>query len=125
MFERKENKFILNRAFFGKVNCLKVLMNSNKEVYFHLGIKEKETWNWKKVKMSDIELGEIINVLNKDNAKCSFFHSFKDVKTQIWCNKSETSLNIKINTISKNLNRGEFEILRIILEECIRKINFN
>ena len=126
MTPKQENKFILNRAFFGKINCLKVLMNSNREVYLHIGLLEDKTnkWNWKKVKMSDVELGEIINVLKKKESKCSFFHSYNDTKTQIWCNKSELSFNIKIDSISKNLNRGEFETLRLILEECVRTMNF-
>lgn len=126
MLGKKETKFILNKAFFGKINCLKVLMNTANEVYFHLGIvnEDKKTWEWKKVKMSDAELGEIVNVLKKTTGACSFFHSFKETKTQIWCNKSETSLNIKIGTVSKNLSKGEFEVLRIILETCISKMNF-
>ncbi len=125
MLGKKETKFILNKAFFGKINCLKVLMNTEGEVYFHLGLKDsKEVWNWKKVKMSDTELGDIVNVLNKEESKCSFFHSFKDVKTQIWCNKSEKSFNIKIGDASKNLTIGEFEVLRILIEKCIVRMNF-
>jgi len=115
------NNFILNRAFFGKINCLKVLMNSQKEVYFHLGLLDNnDMWQWKKVKMSDNELGEIINVLNRTDGSCSFYHSYNDKKAQIWCKKSEKSFNIKINAVSKNLAIGEFEVLRICLEQCIR-----
>lgn len=126
MVFKKEIKFILNKAFFGKINCLKILMNTQNETYFHLGIvnEDKKNWDWKKVKMSDSELGEIVNLLKKTTGTCSFFHSFKDQKTQIWCNKSETSFNIKIADVSKNLSKGEYETLRIILEECIRKMNF-
>ncbi|MCA9495878.1 MAG: ribonuclease HI family protein [Nanoarchaeota archaeon] len=117
----------LDKVFFGKINCLKIQMNSQNEIYFHMGIlKEKnKEWVWEKVKMSDVELGEIINLLRKENGKCSFFHSFADKKTQIWCNKSETSFSIKISAVSKNLSIGEFETLRIILENCINIKNFN
>jgi hypothetical protein len=125
MLGKKETKFILNKAFFGKINCLKILMNTEGEVYFHLGLKDsKDVWNWKKVKMSDSELGDIVNVLNQKESKCSFYHSFKDVKTQIWCNKSENSFNIKIGDASKNLTIGEFEVLRILIEKCVIKMNF-
>jgi hypothetical protein len=122
--EKVVNTFILNRAFFGKINCLKILMNSEKEVYFHLGLKKMGNWDWKKVKMSDNELGEIINVLSCKDGACSFFHSYNEKKAQIWIKKSEKSCNVKINEVSKNLTVGEFEVLRILLEQCVRMMNF-
>lgn len=120
------NVYILNKAFFGKINCLKILMNSDREVYFHLGLKDKnDMWVWKKVKMSDVELGSIIDVLNKSgDASCSFYHAYEGKKAQIWCKKSDKSMNIKINDLSKNLTPGEFTVLRVILEQCVRLINF-
>lgn len=116
----------LDRAFFGQINCLKVQMNNNMEVYFHIGLLDKKSniWNWIKVKMSDSELAEIVNLLKKENGKCSFFHSFNDSKTQIWCNKTSNSFSIKIKSISKNLGIAELEVLRIILENSIVKMNF-
>jgi len=117
----------VDKAFFGKINCLKIQMNSENEIYFHIGLLNPKTqgWSWNKVKMSDSELGEIISVLRKDEAKCSFFHSFSEKKTQIWCNKTKESFSIKIGEVSKNLTAGEFEVLRIILEKCIKSRNFN
>ena len=122
----ENKKILLNKAFFGKINCLKILMNSDREVYFHLGLKDKnDMWVWKKVKMSDIELGSIIDVLNKpDEGACSFYHAYDGKKAQIWCKKSEKSMNIKINDLSKNLTAGEFTVLRVLLEQCIRLRNF-
>lgn len=116
----------LDKAFFGKINCIKLQMNEDNDIYFHMGLLDKKTnnWNWEKVKMSDTELAEIVNLLKKPEGKCSFFHSFDKKTTQIWCNKSENSFSIKIKDVSKNLSVGEFELLRIILEECIRIKNF-
>lgn len=117
----------LDKAFFGKINCIKIQLSNENDIYFHIGLlsqKSKE-WRWEKVKMSDIELGEIISILKKDIGKCAFYHKFGDSKTQIWCNKSPESFSIKVNDISKNLSIGEFEVFRIILEECIRIKNFN
>jgi hypothetical protein len=122
--ENKVNTFILNRAFFGKINCLKILMNSEKEVYFHIGLLKMGNWEWKKVKMSDNELGEIIGALSKCDGACAFYHKYNDKKAQIWVKKSEKSCNVKINEVSKNLTIGEFEVLRIILEQCVRMMNF-
>ena len=117
----------LDKAFFGKVNCLKIQMNNNDEVYFHMGLlnQKDSKWTWEKVKMSDAELGEIINTLKKDISKCSFYHKFNETATQIWCNKNLTSFSIKIKSVSKNLSIGEFEVLKIILEECIKIKCFN
>ena len=87
--------------------------------------QKSNDWNWEKVKMSDIELGEIIHLLNQEEGKCSFYHKFADSKTQIWCNKSKESFSIKVNDISKNLSIGEFEVFKIILTEAIKIKNFN
>lgn len=126
-FANEQNLLKVDKAFFGKINCLKVQMNADNEIYFHIGLLNAKTqiWSWNKVKMSDSELGEIISVLRKDEAKCSFFHSFSEKKTQIWCNKTKESFSIKIGEVSKNLTAGEFEVLRIILEKCIKSRNFN
>lgn len=125
--KNKQNELRLDKAFFGKINCLKIQMNQYNDIYFHIGIinQKDKIWNWLKVKMSDIELSEIVNLLKQEEGKCSFFHSFDDKKTQIWCNKSKTSFSIKIKDISKNLTIGEFELLRILLERCVAIKNFN
>ncbi len=117
----------LDKSFFGKINCLKIQVNSDNDIYFHMGILNAKSnqWIWEKVKMSDIEIGEIIHLLKMDNGKCSFFHSFDTKKTQIWCTKSETSFSIKIGVVSKNFSIGEFEVLRVLLEQCIIIKNFS
>jgi ribonuclease HI len=114
-------KLYIDKAFFGKINCFKLQVNSEKEVYFHMGlINKQKQWEWNKVKMSSIELGEIIHVLSQQEGKCSFFHSFEHSKMQIWCNKSKDSFSIKIGSISKNFSIGEFEVLKILLIEAIK-----
>lgn len=125
--KNKKNELKLDKAFFGKINCLKIQMNKYNEIYFHIGIlnQKDNIWNWLKVKMSDIEISEIINLLKQEEGKCSFFHSFDNKKTQIWCSKSKTSFSIKIKDISKNLTVGEFELLRILLERSVAIRNFN
>lgn len=119
------NNLKLNRAFFGKINCLKIQISNNNDIYFHIGLITKGEWVWEKVKMSDIEIGEMINLLKKNEGKCAFFHSYNNKKTQIWCNKNEKSFSIKIKDVSKNLSVGEYEVLRIILEKAILLSNFN
>ncbi len=115
------NKLIVDKSFFGKINCLKVQMNRDKDIYFHMGIEKDKKWSWIKVKMNDAEIGEILHLLEQNEGKCSFFHSFNDNKTQIWCNKSKTGFSIKIKDISKNLTIGEAHILKIILNGCINR----
>lgn len=111
---------LIDEAFFGKINCLKIQFNNQKECYFHLGLDTKGKWDWQKVKMSNNELGEIIWLLKRDIGKCAFFHSFGTSKTQIWCNKSEKGFSIKVDKVSKNLSIGEAEVLRVVLEEIIK-----
>lgn len=118
---------ILDKSFFGKINCLKIQMSKTKDVYFHMGLLDNKvnSWNWEKVKMNEIEIGELINLLRKDTGSCSFFHVFGEKKTQIWCNKSEKSLSVRIDKVSKNMSIGESEVMRVILEECVRRKMFD
>ncbi len=123
---KSTKNIILEKLFFGKINCFKLQLNSSFEIYFHIGLVNSKTnsWDWIKVKMNDIELGEILNLLNKPEGKISFFHSYDGKKTQIWCNKNPNQFSIKINNISKNFNIGEFEVLKILISESIIKNNF-
>lgn len=118
-------KLLVDKAFFGKINCLKIQFNSEKECYFHLGLEKNKVWDWQKVKMNSNELGDIIYLLKKEIGKCSFFHSFGTSKTQIWCNKSEKGFSIKIGQVSKNIVIGEAEVLRVLLEEIIKLTYIN
>ena len=112
------NKEILEHIFFGKITALKIQYCIDDEnFYFQLGLKKNEKWNWKRVKMSLNEIGEIIFSTIQKEYKTSFFHNFKNNKTQIWINKSEKNLTIKIDQVSKTLSIGEIQILKIFLEK--------
>jgi hypothetical protein len=116
-------KLLLNKAFFGKNNCFKLTLNDKKECYFHFGIQKAGSYGWKKVKMSDIELGEIIQVLKKEKSSTAFFHNFNGSKTQIWVNRKEKFFFIKVKELSKSFSEGEQAVLRILLEKTIWKMN--
>ena len=79
---------LVQRAFFGKNNCLKVSLNSQKECYFHFGTCSNEKWNWKKVKMTDTEIADITLVLENKKQSTSFFHKYNNETTQVWINRS-------------------------------------
>ena len=113
----------MNKAFFGKNNCFKVLLNDNKECYLHFGIQKEDNYKWKKVKMSDIELGEILLVLRKEKNSVSFFHKYNGNDTQIWINRKEDYFFIKVKELSKSFSPGEQEVLRILLEKTILEMN--
>ena len=120
------NKIHLQKAFFGKDNCLKVTLNKDLECYFEFGTpkqESKEGWNWKPVKFSDIELGEIVNVLEGKKDSVSFFHDFKGEKTQIWVKRSDKFFSIKVKELSKGLNDGEQRVLQEILKHAMIRMN--
>jgi len=119
-------KLHLQKAFFGKDNCLKVSLNKNMECYFEFGTpkaNKEEGWNWKPVKFNDAELGEIILVLEGKKTSTSFFHDFKGDKTQIWINKTEKFFSIKVKELTKGLNDGEQVVLREILKHAVVRMN--
>lgn len=125
------NKIHLQKAFFGKDNCLKLTLNSDLECYFEFGTpkatqaskQEGAGWKWKPVKFNDAELGEIITVLEGKKDSVSFFHSFKGDKTQIWIKKSEKFFSIKVKELSKGLNDGEQRVLLELLKHIIVRMN--
>ncbi len=113
----------IQKAFFGKDNCLKITLNYKLECYFEFGTPGKESWNWKPVKFSDMELGEILLVLEGVKPKISFFHKYKEGQTQIWINKTDTFFSIKVKELSKGLNPGEQVVLRELLKHIIVRMN--
>jgi len=109
---------LLERAFFGKSNCFKLALNSRKECYFHFGYKQ-DTWHWKKIKMSDLELGDILSVIDKKKSRTAFFHKFNETTTQIWVNSSEEFMTIKVRESSKSFSIPEQQVLRVLIERMI------
>lgn len=112
-------RLLFNKAFFGKTTCLKVTQNTSGEVYFHFGLEQNKNWTWKKVKFSDTELAQIINVLNGKNNSVCFFHNFNDDKTQIWITRKENSVTFKTKHSSRSLVDGEILVLEILLKQFI------
>ena len=116
-------KQVLERIFFGKDNAFKLNFTSKGETYFQLGVKKDEGWSWKKVKMNDMELGKIINVLENKTAKASFYHEFEGERTQIWVNRKDKFVFIRIGDNSKGLNAGEQTVLRELLKYAVLRTN--
>lgn len=121
------NKLIINSCFFGKDNCFKCTLNSNKECYLHWGIKKDNKYAWIKAKFGLAEIGLIVRVLNGRKNTASFFHSFNDKKAQFWINNKDEFVffRAKANTldISKSLNEGEQEVLAVLLRDVIVRMN--
>lgn len=117
-------KKIINKAFFGKNNCLKAGLTDTGDFYFEFGkTADTKTWTWKKVKMNDDELGQILCVLEEKKDSVSFFHDFKGDKTQIWINKKDEFLFIKVKELSKSLSQGEQLVLRELIRYSILRMN--
>lgn len=113
---------MVKKAFFGKSSCLKLQENQG-VVYFHMGSKSGDKWLWTKLKMSDVELGEIIRVLNGKADGWSTVHVFNENQNKIWVNRSSDGKAVffKINDVTKAMSSGEQECMRVLLEECIVK----
>lgn len=118
-----KTKTILERAFFGKTNCLKVQLNDKGEFYFQFGINTSNNWTWKNIKMNDMELGDILSVLEDKKQSTSFIHDFKGEKTQLWISKKDNFLFLKIKETTKGLNFNEAIVLRELLKHCIVRMN--
>lgn len=115
------NNKCLDKAFFGKDNCLKLQYNKEKkECYFHLGkTKDDKSWEWVKIKFNELELGDIVNLINGKKNSLAFYHSFGESKQQIWLNTNKDYFTIKTKEISKSLVSGEQTVVRVMLENII------
>ena len=125
-------KLVINKPFFGKNNCLKATLNDAGEFYFHFGTPKssqtneaESSWNWKKVKMNDGELADILLVLENQKESTAFFHDFKGEKTQIWISRKEKFFFIKIKEVNKSLTEPEQVVLRELLKYCILRMNLD
>ena len=116
-------KQVLERIFFGKDNAFKLNFTDTGDTYFQIGVKKGDGWQWKKVKMNDMELGQIVNVLENNTNKASFYHEFEGEKTQIWVNRKDKFVFIRIGKNSKGLNAGEQVVLRELLKYAILRSN--
>jgi hypothetical protein len=116
-------KLVINKAFFGKGNCLKATLNDAGEFYFHFGVEKGEEWSWKKLKMNDGELADILLVLEKKKESTAFFHDFKGDKTQFWVSRKDNFAFLKIKEVNKSLTEPEQVVLGELLKYCILRMN--
>lgn len=121
-------KQLLERAFFGKDTCLIVSFSAKNECYFQFGKKNGNEWTWKKVKMNDVELGDIIMVLEGRRKNISFYHSFtKDNKTsttQLWVDRLDNdSVAFRVKEATRALLPGEQQVLLVLLKHIILMTN--
>ena len=112
---QKPRELLAKKSFFGRGNCLKVMFNSAGEFYLHLGKESKQGWQWSKLKLSDMELGDILLVIKGVKESTSFFHKFNNSSQQLWVNRKD-ALFFKAGDVNKQLSFAEAEVLRVIIE---------
>lgn len=116
---------VFEKTFFGKDNAFKCNLNDEGDVYFQLGepADDEDSWEWTKAKMGDAELGEILTVLEGDQPKASFYHEFQGDKTQIWVNKKDKYVLVRIGDTTKSLNKGQQVVFRELLKYAVLRSN--
>ncbi len=129
------NQYIINKPFFSKTTCLKVMLVSKDvedakitECYFNWGILQsgtKNNWKWIKVKFNDTELGEIIGVLDGISESVSFCHKYNNVIRSIWVYKKSGKVTLKVKEVSKSLTIGEQIVLSNVLKTIIQQMALN
>lgn len=115
---------LMDKAFFGKDNCLTVQLRAG-SCYFKWGRKAGDAWQWKSVKFSDVELGEILGLLEGNCDEAKFYHSFNDESTQIWISRLQNSVVLKAADYTKGLNVGEQKVLEVLLRHVIWMMNLS
>jgi len=122
----ESNQLVVNKAFLSKSTALKIQYNQTvNQIYLHAGKKQTDKWVWIRSKFSDAELGDILRVLHGQADSCSFFHRYNGHTTRTWVNKKDGYVFVKIEDISKALNTGEQEVLKVLLQQIIWLANAN
>lgn len=118
----KNQRPALDKCFFGQKSAFKAQYDkTSKSIYIGVGKKnEDESWSWKNAKIKDTEAAEIIRVIQGNSASVSFYHTFNDSKRQIWVNRKDEQLFVRIDNAGKGISVGEQEVLKILLLEAIR-----
>ena len=109
------------KAFFGKNSCLKLEIHEG--IYIRMGKKNEANWDWRNIKISDLEAAEIVRVLEHKQEAASFYHTFKQNINQIYLSYKENILFFKVNEITKSLTPQEQMVFRILLERGIELVN--
>lgn len=117
-----QTPLLLDKAFFGKDNCITVQVRKD-AAFLKWGRKKGSGWEWKNAKFSDAELGEIIRVLDGRADTASFFHSFNDESTKIWVSRQDAAVVFKANDYVKGLQPGEQEVMATLLRNSIWLVN--
>ena len=121
----EENNYappIMDKAFFGKDNCLTVQLRDG-NCYFKWGRKAGGKWEWKNVKFNDMELGQILRLLEGQSDEEKFYHAFNDESTQIWISRLQDSVVFKAGDYTKGLNVGEQKVLEVLLSRVVWMMN--
>ena len=113
---------LMDKAFFGKDNCLTVQLRAG-SCFFKWGRKVGDSWEWKSVKFSDVELGEIVGLLEGRVDEAKFYHSFNDESTQIWISRLDKSVVFKAGEYTKGLALGEQKVLEVLLTHTVWMMN--
>lgn len=128
-FMHKQNvSVLLNKTYFGKDNALSIQLNETLgNAFLKFGKKDKDQWTWIASKCNGIELGEIIKVLNGKQDSASFYHKLAETsEKRIVINRKENMVFFRIDSnnisISKVLNGGEQEELRLLLEYIVVRL---
>ena len=114
----------IRKPFFGKDSCLVFQVNAQaRKVFLDVGKKENDAWNWKKAKLDDEEMAQILRVLQGDAEEASFYHEYKGNATKIWVNRKEDNVYFRIEDQSKALTPPQQTILDVLLREAILAVN--
>ncbi len=115
-----EEHFILARAAFGKQSCVKIERNG-RGTWLQVGKKQEEKWDWRKAKLSDTEIADILLVLDCRQDQASFLHTFKGNETRINASRKEQTIFIRVDDYAAALNPGQQLVFAHLCSRILEK----
>ena len=97
---------VLSRVSFGKESCVKLERNG-RGTWLQVGRKSGEAWDWQKAKLSDVEVGELLLVLDARQEQASWFHKFDGRESRISAARKEAIVFVRINDFAAALILGQ------------------
>ena len=89
--------------------------------WLQVGKKLDDQWDWRKAKLSDFEIAEMLCVLNGKEEQAGWFHTFNGNETKISTGRKEQTVFIRVDDYAAALNPCQQVVFAYLCSRIIEK----
>ena len=113
--------FILARTAFGKQSCVKLERNG-RGTWLQVGKKlDEERWDWRRAKLSDTEIAEMLLVFDGRQEQANWLHTFQGSETRISAGRKDQTVFIRVDDYAAALSPGQQVLFAHLCSRIIEK----